>query len=130
MRSRARLGITMLDLGLNISPGQYVDLSISDTGCGMDTQTMAKIFEPYFTTKKKGQGTGLGLAMVQGIVARSGGAITVASKTGQGTSFRVFLPVHEGDTPVSKQKKVDQAAAGGAERIMVIDDEEAIAQFC
>jgi PAS domain S-box-containing protein len=119
----------VLKLGLNISAGRFVKLVVSDTGCGMDAATMARIFDPYFTTKEKGQGTGLGLATVHSIVADCGGAVTVASEIGQGTTFSVYLPVFEGDIPAKKEQKENKIVALGTERIMVIDDEGLIVQL-
>jgi PAS domain S-box-containing protein len=95
-------------------------LSVTDTGCGMDDQTAARIFEPFFTTKGE-NGTGLGLATVHGIVSQSGGRISVASEPGNGTTFRVFLPLAEG-VPAPAAVLL-QKAAGGAESILVIEDE-------
>ncbi len=76
-----------------LEPGKYVDLCISDTGCGMNEDVASRIFDPYFTTKKKKMGTGLGLAVVRGIVKNHGGRVRVISKTGEGSSFHVYLPV-------------------------------------
>jgi PAS domain S-box-containing protein len=83
---------------LDLQRGQYVVLSVMDSGTGMDAATQAKIFEPFFTTKKGGQGTGLGLAVVYGIVSQSGGRITVTSEVGQGSRFDVYLPVATADS--------------------------------
>lgn len=121
--------ITMLNLGLNVTGGRFVELTVSDTGCGMDAGTMTRIFDPYFTTKEKGQGTGLGLATVHSIVTAGGGAITVDSKIGQGATFCIFWPVHEGGILAQEPVKDDKIVERGTERIMVIDDEEPITQF-
>ena len=116
---------------LKLAPDRYLRLTVIDTGCGMDPATCAKIFEPYFTTKRKGEGTGLGLAVVYGIVTRLGGEITVRSEPGQGSAFNVYLPVLE---ELQTAKSGDRLGAlpplpTGKERIMVVDNEEAIAQL-
>ena len=77
---------------LGLAPGSYLELSVEDSGAGMDRETMDRVFDPFFTTKPEGLGTGMGLAIVSGIIAGLRGAITVESRTGRGTTFRVVLP--------------------------------------
>ena len=114
--------------GSGLTAGCYVKLEIGDTGCGMDQQTMENIFNPYFTTKKRGEGTGLGLAMVHGIVKTYSGHITVSSELGKGTTFSVYLPqVSPAQLEVTKEKKTPYPI--GTERILIIDDEEVIVQM-
>jgi CheY-like chemotaxis protein len=107
-------------------PGNYVLLSVSDTGCGMDEETMELIFEPFFTTKERGKGTGLGLSTVYGIVKQSGGHTRCDSRKGEGTTFEVYIPA-SGDTggdetvePEGGKPKVMK----GAESLLVVEDEE------
>lgn len=108
-----------------LPPGRYVVLTVSDTGCGIDQETMANIFEPYFTTKEVGKGTGLGLSVVHGIVKSHNGLITVSSEPGQGTTFNVYLPivVCEAATGVVEVAPPMAKAHG---RVMVVDDESMI----
>jgi len=111
-----------------LSQGKHVRIVVSDTGCGMDAETLKRIFDPFFTTKEKGKGTGLGLATVHGIVTALGGAVLVRSKVAQGTTFEVYLPVmstaeEEADEPD------DLLMQGNGESILLVDDEEAILQF-
>ena len=106
---------------------KYVLLRVSDTGLGMEEDVLKNIFTPFFTTKPMGQGTGLGLAMVYGIVREHGGQILCDSRPGQGTVFSIYLPVFEGCASTA-DKKIDhyQEAAGGHENILLVDDEPGI----
>jgi two-component system, cell cycle sensor histidine kinase and response regulator CckA len=111
-----------------IRPGQYVMLSVRDTGMGMDKETQSRIFEPFFTTKEKGKGTGLGLSTVYGIVKQTGGYVMVQSEPGRGTTFQIYLPrvqgVAEKQTP-----PVALTALGGTETVLLVEDEESVRQL-
>lgn len=106
-------------------PGEYVLLTVSDTGVGMDQDTVSRIFEPFFTTKARGKGTGLGLATVYSIVKQHGGHITCQSKPNIGTTFNIYFPAIRDDRKTQEQK-VDRPIIGGTETILLVDDEEAI----
>lgn len=106
-------------------PGDYVCLMIEDTGSGMSKDVVDRIFEPFFSTKKAGEGTGLGLAMVYGIVKNHGGHITCYSEPNAGATFKIYLPVIE-DLAISGEFKIQQDTPGGAETILLVDDEELI----
>ncbi|MBN1106567.1 MAG: PAS domain S-box protein [Deltaproteobacteria bacterium] len=105
-------------------PGCYLTLRVVDTGNGMSPEVMEHVFEPYFTTKEKGEGTGLGLAVVHGIVASLGGTVSVESEPGKGSAFHVYLPAVEREAPSSIQSGV--SLPGGTERILLVDDEKAM----
>jgi PAS domain S-box-containing protein len=109
-------------------PGEYVLISVSDTGIGMDDQTKQKIFEPFFTTKEVGKGTGLGLALVYGTVKKHEGFITVDSEPGEGTTFKIYLPLtDQPQEKLSRPSAFETAyAAGGTETILLAEDDEAI----
>ncbi len=111
-----------------IEKGDYVMLKVSDTGCGMDRETMSRIFEPFFSTKPEGKGTGLGLSTVYGIVKAHGGHITVDSMPGVGTTFKIYFPVIKGENGEISQKDIEENASVpyGKETILFVDDEESL----
>ena len=111
----------------NLSPGPYLLLSVSDNGCGMDAATIGRIFDPYFTTKEVGKGSGLGLAVVRGIVRRHEGAVTVSSQPGRGTRFCVYLPRLEAVSEKSAEPLEELPT--GNERILIVDDEQIIVEM-
>ena len=111
-----------------IRAGDYVVLSVSDTGTGMDKETQSRIFEPFFTTKEKGKGTGLGLSTVYGIVKQSGGYVMVQSDLGQGTTFHIYFPRVDGMAE-KRSAPVTRAAEGGHETILLVEDEESVRQL-
>ncbi len=110
-------------------PGDYVRISVSDTGCGMDETTLAHSFEPFFTTKGTGEGTGLGLSTVYGIVTQNKGAITVYSEPGKGTIFRIYLPRHQGGTSAGERPRETQKVPSGRETILLVEDDQAILEI-
>jgi signal transduction histidine kinase/ActR/RegA family two-component response regulator len=108
-----------------LAPGRYVRLSVEDSGPGMDEATLARIFEPFFTTKEVGKGTGLGLALVYGIVTDSGGTIDVSSEPGRGSAFTIYLP--RADAPIeADEASKGPVPRGHGERVLIVDDEEAL----
>jgi PAS domain S-box-containing protein len=109
-------------------PGEYVRLSVADTGVGMDKDTQERIFEPFFTTKKMGRGTGLGLASVYGIVKSHGGYIEVESSQGRGTTFNIFLPASK--NKIQKRVEPNERVAKGTGTILLVDDEEMVLDVC
>jgi len=111
---------------LDAKPGDYVMISISDTGCGMDRETLARVFEPFFTTKEQGKGTGLGLATVYGIVKQSGGHVTVYSELGHGTTFKILVPRSREKVAATETSQHEAAAPGGTEVLLLVEDEESL----
>jgi CheY-like chemotaxis protein len=112
------------------SPGRFVVLSVSDDGCGMDEETRSHIFEPFFTSKPMGKGTGLGLATVYGIVKQNDGFVNVYSEPGQGTTFRIFLPVPgvDGSSAPAAVPYTDETVRG-QETVLLVEDEKAMLEL-
>jgi nitrogen-specific signal transduction histidine kinase/ActR/RegA family two-component response regulator len=115
----------ILDHHPDLQPGSYIRLAVKDTGHGMAPDVLKRIFEPYFTTKEKDVGTGLGLAMVHGIIKNCGGSVSIQSKVGKGTAFYVYLPRTNSDQALNETRESTavQTAPTGAERILLVDDE-------
>jgi PAS domain S-box-containing protein len=110
-------------------PGEYVQMVVSDTGCGMDQETQETIFEPFFTTKELGSGTGLGLATVYGIVQQNGGFINVESEPSKGTRFHLYLPRQMEPVEAPLKESVETSRHGRGETILVVEDEESILEL-
>ena len=111
----------------DMSPGQYISLCVTDTGTGMTAEVLRRAFDPFYTTKPLGQGTGLGLSMIHGFVRQSGGQVRIYSEVGRGTTVCLYLPrfagAAEADCPSDAEPELEQ---GQGETVLVIDDEEAI----
>ncbi len=110
----------------DIKPGQYIQLDIADTGCGIDPQILPKIFEPFFTTKDRGKGTGLGLSTVFGIVKQSKGDIQVKTEPGKGTTFSIFLPCVTQEMYLEEKEASKKIKLEGSETILVVEDEDQV----
>ncbi|MDR3678092.1 MAG: response regulator [Acidobacteriota bacterium] len=125
--SNVELDETYASTHPTVKPGPHVMLAVGDTGAGMTAETKAQIFEPFFTTKEQGKGTGLGLATVYGIVKQSEGSIWVYSELGQGTVFKIYLPmVSESLAPSEPATREKKSSFSGTETILVVEDEEGV----
>ncbi len=111
---------------IGFTPGEYAMLAVSDSGCGMDAEVLDEIFEPFFTTKGQGKGTGLGLATVYGVVKQNNGFINVYSESGQGTTFKIYLPRHRVKADPLPEKGTEKQVERGHETILLVEDEPAI----
>jgi CheY-like chemotaxis protein len=111
-------------------PGQYVALSVSDTGSGMDAKTVAQAFEPFFTTKPVGKGTGLGLSQVYGFVKQSGGHVKIYSEVGQGTTVKIYLPrLAEAEVAETTSEYQPSPQAGAEETVLVLEDDDDVRSY-
>ncbi|MBI5568858.1 MAG: response regulator [Desulfomonile tiedjei] len=109
-----------------VTPGPYVKFSVTDTGSGMDNDTLTRIFDPFFTTKEEGQGTGLGLSTVYGIVKQHQGYIDVQTRMGGGTTFKIYLPACQEPIAAVEEKPVSELQLQGDETVLVVEDEEIV----
>jgi two-component system cell cycle sensor histidine kinase/response regulator CckA len=126
--SNAYLGQAYARDHIDVSPGSYVQLSVTDCGEGMDKETVSRIFEPFFTTKEKGSGSGLGLATVYGIVRQAGGHIWVYSEPGRGTTFKIYLPRISGISEEEAAAAQGAEVSNGSETILLVEDSKLLAK--
>ncbi len=124
--SQAKLVRTPMHHLRPLPPGSYMKLSVRDSGCGMNAETLSHIFEPFFTTKEEGKGTGLGLSTVFGIVTQSGGGIDVWSEVGKGTTFDIYLPKVESETETASIISAPEQVSRGTETILLVEDEPSV----
>ncbi len=114
---------------LDISPGPYVKLVVTDTGAGMDASAVERVFDPFFTTNPVGEGTGLGMARVYGFVKQSGGHVVVESELARGTAVTIYLPVRQADDVAARPVEKPDQLVGGVEKVLVVEDEEPVRRF-
>ena len=122
-RMRLAVGVVQGEGDAEAPSGRWVELTVADTGHGMDEETMTRAPEPFFTTKEGGRGTGLGLSTVFNIVQQAGGYVTLRSKVGQGTTVRVLLPWYEGEPERDQLRRISTAGLGGDETVLLVEDE-------
>jgi CheY-like chemotaxis protein len=127
-------GNTVLDAdyamqNAEVTPGQYVLVSVSDTGCGIDAENLGRVFEPFFTTKEVGKGTGLGLSMVYGFAKQSGGHVKVYSELGHGTSVKLYLPKADRESQAPSRQSAPMGNLRGSEVILLAEDNAAVREF-
>ena len=127
--ARSKFDLDHVALHSEAQIGPFVCLSVSDSGCGIPPENLRRIFEPFFTTKEVGKGTGLGLATVYGIVNQHHGWVEVDSVTGEGATFRVYLPRVEGEVEGLTELDTDTKVRGGMETILVVEDEEPVREL-
>lgn len=124
--ANARLDGAYAETHLEVTPGQYVLLAVSDTGQGMRPQVMARAFDPFFTTKRGGSGTGLGLSMVYGFAKQSGGHVKIYSEPGHGTTVKLYLPRSHDPADPAEAARDRAEARGNGERVLVVEDDDAM----
>ncbi len=127
--ANVRLDTDYAQRHVDVTPGPYVMVAISDSGVGIAPDNLRRVFEPFYTTKEKGKGTGLGLAMVYGFVKQSAGHIAIYSEAGQGTSVKLYLPRMRGEQTLTPESERRVAVAGGTETILLVEDDEGVRSY-